>query len=195
MARFELENYRNVLLIDNLILLTNTFYQSPEDFKYRQTNSKNDELYKMNDILELEFHSIGSILFLKLEKKTLKLEFYSNQRMNAFLKLILSDNFKLSKLENLDLKKSLLPVIIPILIFFSIIFITAEKFELNDFLKYSLLGIGFIIGIIKIVKEQLKATSQCIKKLEIEIECFPLLKKASEKYGAFFVDLDLLKLD
>lgn len=165
MARFELENYRNVLLFDNLILLTNTFYQSPEDFKYRQTNSKNDELYKMNDILELEFHSIGSILFLKLEKKTLKLEFYSNQRMNDFLKLILSDNFKLEKLESLDFKKSLLPVIIPILIFFSIIFITAEKFELNDFLKYSILGIGFIIAIIKIVKEQLKSNITMYKKI------------------------------
>ncbi|TDW46614.1 hypothetical protein EV144_106288 [Flavobacterium sp. 270] len=157
MARFELENYRNVLLFDNLILLTNTFYQSAEDFKYRQTNSKNDALYKMNDILELEFHSIGSILILKLEKKTLKLEFYSNQRMNDFLKLILNDDLKLKNSENLDFKKSLLPVIIPILIFFLIIFITAEKFELNDIFKYSILVIGFIIAIIKIVKEQLKS--------------------------------------
>jgi|GEM_PF-6460302 len=157
MARFELENYRNVLLFDNLILLTNTFYQSVEDFKYRQTNSKNDELYKIDDILGVEFHSIGNTLILKLDKRTLNLEFYSNERMNDFVKLIIRDNLKLESSENLGLKKSLLPAILPILIFLLIIFIAAENFGLDDIFKYSILVIGFIIAIITIVKEQLKS--------------------------------------
>ncbi len=93
--RFEVENYKNILLFDDLILFSDTFYQSSEDFKYRDKNSKKDELKKISNIKGFEFNSIGNIIILNFEKENRKLIFLSNKRMKDFIIQVKTDQFKL----------------------------------------------------------------------------------------------------
>ena len=164
MSRFELENYKNVLLFDNLILLSYTFYQSADHFKFRTKNSKNDVLKEVSDIHGFEFHSIGKILTLKFNDRERNLKFTSNQRMMDFLDLLETEKFTIVSKKNLDLKTSILPILIPIIIASIIIFVALFKYGPNGLYKYSFLIAGFIIAMILSVKKFLKSSFIVYKK-------------------------------
>ena len=158
MNRFELENFKNVLIIDDSIVISNRLYQSVNDFKYRKVNSDSDELHNISEILAIEFHSVGHILFLKFINKKINLEFYSNERMMEFLNFLLSDNFKKVSLEKLNLTKSIIPVIIPIVTFLLLCYFAIITFKIVGISKYLTLLVGFIIAIVFTVKKLLKST-------------------------------------
>lgn len=157
MNRFELENFKNVLIIDDSIVISNTLYQSVNDFKYRKANSDSDELYRISEILAIEFHSVGHILFLKFRNKKINLEFYSNERMMEFLNLVLSDNFKMVSLEKLNLTKSIITVLIPIIVFILLLYFAVNTFKIDGINKYLMLFIGLITGIFITVKKLLRS--------------------------------------
>ena len=157
MNRFELNNFKNVLIIDDRILISNTFYQSVDDFKYRKTNSRSDELKKISELIAIEFHSVGHILHLKFRDKKINLEFYSNERMMEFLGLILNEDFKLISSEKLNLTKSILSVLIPIIVFLLLLYFAVETFKIDGINKYLMVFIGLTTGIVVTVKKLLKS--------------------------------------
>ncbi|MFD2909595.1 hypothetical protein ACFSX9_12730 [Flavobacterium ardleyense] len=157
MNRFELNNFKNVLIIDDRILISNTFYQSVDDFKYRKTNSRSDQLKKISELVEIEFHSVGHIVLLKFRDKKINLEFYSTERMMEFLGLILNDDFKLVSSEKINLTKSIITVLIPIIVFLLLLYFTVETFKIDGINKYLMVFIGLISGIFVIVKKLLRS--------------------------------------
>ena len=157
-SRIELENYENVLLFDDFILLSHTYYQSVDDFKYRASNSKNDELKKVTDIQRIEYHSIGNILTLRFNDRERTLQFFSNQRMIEFLELLGIENFNKVSQKNLDVKTSILPILIPVIIGAIIISVALTKYGPTGLLKFIPLVAGFIIALVMIVKKFLSSS-------------------------------------
>jgi len=157
-SRIELENYKNVLLFDDFILLSQTHYQSVDDFKYRASNSKNDELKKVADIQRMEYHSIGNILTLRFNDRERTLKFFSNQRMMEFLELLEMENFSKVSQKNLDMKTSILPILIPVIIGVIIILVALTKYGPKGFFKFIPLVAGFIIAMVLIVKKFLSSS-------------------------------------
>ena len=157
-SRIELENYKNVLLFDDFILLSHTYYQSVDDFKYRASNSKNDELKKVTDIQRIEYHSIGNILTLRFNDRERTLQFFSNQRMIEFLELLGIENFNKVSQKNLDVKTSILPILIPVIIGAIIISVALTKYGPTGLLKFIPLVAGFIIALVMIVKKFLSSS-------------------------------------
>ncbi|WP_036155351.1 hypothetical protein [Maribacter forsetii] len=158
MSRIELENYKNALLFDDFILLSQTHYQSVEDFKNRASNSKNDELKKVTDIQRIEYHSIGNILTLRFNDGEKTLKFFSNQSMMEFLEQFEMENFSKVSQTNLDVKTSILPILIPVLIGAIIISVALTKYGPKGFFKFIPLVAGFIMAMVLIVKKYLSSS-------------------------------------
>lgn len=156
-TRFELDSYKykNVLIFDNTILLTSNFYMSVEDFKYRAKNSKNDKLVRFDDVISFEHLSIGTTIFLNLKNGQEKLEFYSEEQKNDFLKLILDKDPKIFEVieksvnkEKIKLKDKITFTLTFSIIFIIIITVIYINEGLKGIFKKILFLIGYIIAVI-----------------------------------------------
>ncbi len=164
MARFELKNYKNVLIIDESILISNTFYQSADDFFYRAKNSKSDELELISNITEINYHDIGNRIILKFNRKKRTLVFMSNQSMKEFVSYLDLDDLELSERKNLSKAASIVPAIIPLLIVLIVLFIIFRKNSANAFMTYGMLFLGMITAIYLIIKKMSQSHMVTYKK-------------------------------
>ncbi|MCM5661450.1 hypothetical protein [Galbibacter mesophilus] len=157
MSRFELNNFENVLLIDDSILISNTFYQSVDHFKFRNKNSKSDELIAIASIHEIQYHSIGNVLTLKVGLRVVKLEFSKHERMLEFIDVVKKDDFKLMKEESIGFKGVSVQVLFFLFILLIIAFVIFEKSGVNGILRKTSLFAGIIVAVFIIIKKLLKS--------------------------------------
>jgi len=166
MARFELKNYRNIIVFDHLILISDTFYQSADHFKYRVSNSQNDIIKRMEDIKEIEYNSIGNTLILKFEESSITLLFNSNERMLLCIDHLGISRFELIQDKKLNFKRSIVPILIPVLGFIVIFWIELITSNVYTIFRYLLVGVSFILAMILSFRKYASSSFICYRRKE-----------------------------
>ena len=77
----ELKNYRNLVIVQEYLILTNEWYQKAEDYLISSQDPKKHLKIKLADFKSLSYNTAGHTLLITYASEKQNLEFYSNSKL------------------------------------------------------------------------------------------------------------------
>ncbi len=157
--RFDLDNYKNVLVFDDKLVITNNFYQSREHFLNREKNSRRDHIFPKDTIRKITYNSIGNTVKIYSKRRKKKLVFYSNQTRNEFMQSLNPGEF-LNKTETDAIPTSkIASVLFGFTVLMVVLFYYADLQKILPMERFLFLVLGFVVAMYTLFKKVLKSVN------------------------------------